>query len=276
MDRTSDQFVPQQGMTVYGADGDKIGDIDAVEQDYVVVRKGFFFPQDHFIPMDAIASYDDNGIYLSYTKEQVLEQQWAEPPTTGTTLAGTQADARAADLNQVDTSTRAGQDTVYDDLDVERTTDEGMERDAEPFTHEQDTQRTHVNEDDDLRVDVHEEELVARRREVDRGDVEITKHVVAEEQTIDVPVTEEQVEVTRRAVDRDVAPGEHAFEEGTIEMPVHGEEVEVEKRTRVTEEVDVDKTAEQHTERVSDTVRREEVDIDGEPRDRNSDPERRR
>lgn len=256
MDRNIDQFAPQKGMDVYGSDNEKVGEVDSVERDYFVVRKGFFFPEDHYIPVDAVSTYDDQGIYLNYTKDQVLEQQWTAPPTGGgTTLAGTEADYRNDDLNQVDTSTRAGQDTAYDDLD---TTD----RD--------------VTERDETNIPLHEEELVARRRETDRGDVEINKRVVAEEQSIDVPVTEEQVEVTRRQVDRDVAPGDHAFEDETIEIPVHGEEVEVEKRARVTEEIDVDKTAQQHTERVSDTVRREEVDIEGEQIDRDVDTDRRR
>ena len=252
MDRNLDQFIPQKGMDVYGSDNEKIGEVDSVESDYFVVRKGFFFPEDHYIPVDAVSTYDDNGIYLTYTKDQVLEQQWTAPPTAGTTLAGTEADYRESDLNQVDTSTRAGQDVAYDDLDTGRT----------------------ATERDQASISVHEEELVARRREVERGDVEINKRVVAEEQSIDVPVTEEQVEVTRRAVDRDVVPGEHAFEEETIEIPVHGEEVDVEKRTRVTEEIDIDKTAQQHTERVSDTVRREEVEIEGEELNRDVDTDR--
>jgi uncharacterized protein (TIGR02271 family) len=79
-----------------------------------------------------------------------------------------------------------------------------------------------------------------------------------------VPVTEEHVEVTRRTVDRDVAASADAFEEGTIEVPVRGEEVDVEKRTRVVGEVDIAKTAEQRTARVTDTVRREEVTVDDE------------
>lgn len=120
---------------------------------------------------------------------------------------------------------------------------------------------------------VHEEELVARKRQVERGAVEINKDVVAQEESVDVPVTEEHVEVTRRNVDRDVTPGEDAFREGTIEVPVSGEEVDVEKRTRVTGEVDIDKTAERHTERVSDTVRREEVTVDN---DVDNDADRRR
>ena len=139
----------------------------------------------------------------------------------------------------------------------------GMHKDQAPFEHEQDSSRTHVNEDDDLRVDVAEEELTAAKRGVDRGSVNIEKTVVSEQQQMDVPVTEERVNVSRRTVDRDVSTGDDAFKDGTIEVPVYGEEVDVEKRTRVTEEIEVEKEAVQATERVTDTVRREEVTVDG-------------
>ncbi len=56
-------------------------------------------------------------------------------------------------------------------------------------------------------------------------------------------------------------PGDTAFEEGTIEVPVYGEEVELEKRTRVREELEITKDRVQDTERVSGTVRREEVSV---------------
>lgn len=150
------------------------------------------------------------------------------------------------------------------DRSEKQTTDfAGLEKDEAPFEHEQDSQRTHVNEDDRLRVDVAEEELTATKREVDRGSVTIEKDVVTEEQQIDVPVSEERVNVQRRTVDRDVPPGDEAFKEGTIEVPVFGEEVEVEKVSRVTEELEIEKEAVQATERVTDTVRREEVVVDG-------------
>lgn len=138
-----------------------------------------------------------------------------------------------------------------------------LELDPEPFEHEQDTQATHINAEDELIVPVAEEELTARRREVDRGEVRIRKDVTEEQRTIDVPVVEEEVELTRRRVDRPVTDASHAFEEDTITVPVRGEEVNVEKTTRVIEEIDIDKTPTTRTERVSDAVRREEVRIEG-------------
>jgi uncharacterized protein (TIGR02271 family) len=246
MDSNLTQFTPREGMNVYGSDGDKVGEVDAVEADYFVVRKGFFFPEDHYIPRNAVANFDEDNIYLSYTKDEVLSQNWTTAPEAGawdtTTLAGTQVGDRSADLDAVDTTAGPGSDA---DIDTTAAYGTGVATDTD-----------HVS------VPVHEEELVARKRAVDRGAVQVNKDVVAEEQSIDVPVTEERVEVTRRNVDRDVTPSDDAFREGTIEVPVSGEEVDVEKRTRVTGEVDIDKTAEQHTKRVTDTVRREEVTVD--------------
>jgi uncharacterized protein (TIGR02271 family) len=75
-------------------------------------------------------------------------------------------------------------------------------------------------------------------------------------------VTEEEVHVSRRAVNREAVPSDAAFDEGTIEVPVFGEEVDVQKRARVREEVEISKDAVTETERVTDTVRREEVTIE--------------
>lgn len=139
-----------------------------------------------------------------------------------------------------------------------------MEKDPKPFEHEQDTQRTHVNKDDEITVPVKEEELTATKRPVERGAVRIEKDVVEEQQSLDVPVTEEEVDITRRRVDRQVDPADTAFEEGTISVPLRGEEVDVEKRARVSEEIDIDRSAVTHNEQVTDSVRHEEVVVDGE------------
>lgn len=220
------QFAINNGMEVVGSDGAKMGKIVESNTDHFVVQKGFFFPEDHYIPTSAITGVEADTVSLNVTADEAMSQNpsWSQPP--------------------------AGAGTMTDDPD--------------PFPHEQDSSRTHVNDDDNLRVDVAEEELSTTKRQVDRGDVNVRKNVVEEEREIDVPVTEERVNVSRRDVDREVTPGEDAFQEGTVEVPVHGEEVDVQKRARVTEEVDVDKEAVQGTEHVSDSVRHEEVTVDGE------------
>lgn len=74
------EFVIQTGMDVFGTDGEKVGEVDGVEQNHFIVRKGFFFPQDHFIPMTAVASVDEANVYLNVFKDEALELQWTEIP----------------------------------------------------------------------------------------------------------------------------------------------------------------------------------------------------
>lgn len=114
--------------------------------------------------------------------------------------------------------------------------------------------------DDRIVVPVHEETLTASTRPVEAGQVEVGKRVVSEQQSIDVPVTEERLRVTRRAVDREGADA-NAFEDQTIDVPLRSEQVDVQKRVRVAEEVEIGKEKVQSTQRVSDTVRREVVDV---------------
>ena len=105
-----------------------------------------------------------------------------------------------------------------------------------------------------------EERLTVDTQAEQAGSVHVGKHVEEEVQSVDVPVTREEVTLERRSVDRP-ASGE-AFTEDSIDVPVYEERVEVNKEARVVEELDVDKTAYSDTERVQETVRREEFDID--------------
>lgn len=125
-------------------------------------------------------------------------------------------------------------------------------------THERmDTAR----EGDTMRL--REEELRARKSSVETGRVHVGKEVVEEQQTMDVPVSREEVFVERRPVDR--RPADRPIDETadeTIRVPVHEERVDVDKQRVVYEEVGIGKRTTQDTQRVSDTVRREELRTD--------------
>jgi hypothetical protein len=56
--------------------------------------------------------------------------------------------------------------------------------------------------------------------------------------------------------------GSDAFQERNIEMTETSEEAVVAKEAQVREELVVRKTAEEHVEKIDDTVRRTEVDVD--------------
>jgi uncharacterized protein (TIGR02271 family) len=120
-----------------------------------------------------------------------------------------------------------------------------------------------VDTDHGRTVELREEELRARKDTVEAGGVELRKDVVTEEKTLDVPVTREEVVVERHPVQG--RPSDRPIGENqTIEVPVREERVELEKQPVVYEEVEVGKRPVQDTERVSGTVRREEVRVEHE------------
>lgn len=109
-------------------------------------------------------------------------------------------------------------------------------------------------------IERREERLTVDRQSGQTGSVHVDKHVVEDEQSVDVPVTREEAFVERRPVDR--AAGSTDLSDESIDVPLYGEQVSTGKETRVVEEVEVGKTPRTETQRVTDTVRREEFDID--------------
>lgn len=227
------------GMDVVGSDGEKLGTVDRVEGNYVVASKGFFFPTDYYIPVDAISNVAQDQVYLNVTKDVALDQGWDSMQSESSDSTAYADDTTMA----APVSTPMG-GTVDDSF--KRQSDRGQVRGDDSET---------------MKVPLTEEELTATKRTVDRGAVQVQKNVVEEEQTLDVPVTEERVNVTRRTVDRDVAAGDTDFQGGTIEVPVHGEEVDVQKQARVREELEISKESVGETKQVTDTVRREEARV---------------
>ncbi len=116
---------------------------------------------------------------------------------------------------------------------------------------------------DTFTVPVREERIEAEKRSREAGEVTVDKRVVEQQQEFDVPVTHEEVEVTRRRVDRPADADDTIVDDGeTIRVPLRAEDVDVRKDTRVVEEVEISKRPVTKTKRVSETVRREEIDVD--------------
>jgi len=241
----TDQVNLHPGMTVESVDGEKLGKIIRLESSQLLVEKGFFFPQDFWIPASVVANADEDTAYLNISKDAAMNQQWGDG-----TAAGWDAQTDGTDY---DISGAATTGTMGTDYSAGRPAGTQAAFDATAAAGRKTTDKT-------VTVPVHEEELTATKRPVEAGDVVIGTRVVSEDRTLDVPITEERVRVTRRAVDRD-ATGDDAFKEGTVDVPVQTEAVDVQKRVRVAEEVEVSKEPVQKTRTVTDKVRREVVDV---------------
>jgi len=115
----------------------------------------------------------------------------------------------------------------------------------------------------EIHVPVAEERLNVGKREAELGEVAVRKTVTEEQQTVPVTLQRDEVQVREVDVeDRPLRAGEDAFQEGTIRVPVRGEEAVVAKEAVVTGEVVIDKTRTAEQQQVSDTVRKQRVDID--------------
>ena len=262
------------GAEVYGSDNDKIGTIADVGQNYFLVQKGFLFIKDLYLPTRTIARVDADRVYLNVTKREAEDMATEELPAEGDAWYGTTMSDAA---NRSTTGYTGTTSTTYTTTDTDVTTNR-MAVDTTPVV--ETTTRTDsvettpratntkarttetVRDGDTISVPVVEEQLRAGVREVEGGTARITKDVISEQQSIDVPVQREEVYITERAVNRPATQADLDMMDREIEVPLREQEVVTSKQAVVTGEVEIRKEAVTETQRVTDTVRREEVHIE--------------
>ncbi len=214
-----------KGAEVYDANNEKVGKVVEAGRNSFKVEKGFIFHKDMHLPMSAVAQADGKNVRLNAAKDQIMTMGAEQLPAEGHAWYGT--------------------DTMSARNTTERGTAERTGRTGETKS-----------------VPIIEEELKAGVREKEGGMARVTKSVVEEQQSIDVPVQHEEVYVTERAVNRAATPEEMKMMDRDIEIPLKQQEVVTQKQAVVTGEVNVRKETVRDTERVTDTVRREEVHVE--------------
>lgn len=116
-------------------------------------------------------------------------------------------------------------------------------------------------------IPIVEERLRVGKREVNRGGVRVRSYVVEEPVTEEVRLREEHVDVERRPVNQPaepVAAGSPAdlLQERTVELTETAEEAVVAKDAVVKEELHVRKRADERVEKIDETVRHTEVEVE--------------
>jgi len=194
---------------------------------------------------------DYNGIYAYYTGEDLDPAYFGE---------------FGFDRTVSDDALAAVENGNYV-LAIER---DGFLDDPEYVDTAYDQRKDYIDDDilqrDDLskldKIKLHEERLRVNKEKVQTGEIGLKKDVVTETQEIDVPVEKERVTVERHAVEGDAVDG-YNFDETAdeIRIPIHEEKVSVDKEAYVTEEVDVNTETVTENQKVSDTVRKEKLDV---------------
>lgn len=121
------------------------------------------------------------------------------------------------------------------------------------------------------RIPVVEEQLQVGKREVERGGARVRSYVTEVPVHEQLRLREERVRVERRPVDQPLSDVDgDAFRERTVNVTAMSEEPVIAKAARVVEEVVVSKVAGERTEEINETVRRTNVDVDGDAVDPDS------
>jgi uncharacterized protein (TIGR02271 family) len=120
-------------------------------------------------------------------------------------------------------------------------------------------------EPNELVIPLVEEQLTARKTSRQAGELVVKREVSEQVQTVPVDLNYEEVEVERVVVNRPLPRGRRAIprQEGdTLIVPIVEEEIVVTKRLVVREELRITKRRLVRHEEVSDTVRRQELNIE--------------
>lgn len=183
----------------------------------------------------------------------LIDEDASRNTTVDTTLTD---DTRATDpllTEDMDVDVNAADPLLTEDVDMDPTVP------APPLDDD------YLTDENEETIRLREERLDVDTQEVQTGEVRLGKHVTEETETIDVPVTHEEVIVERHPVRDSHSTDETITDiDGTEEVviPVTEEQVNVQKHTDVVEEIDVRKEKVTEQKKVSDTVRKEELDID--------------
>ncbi|WP_394253117.1 YsnF/AvaK domain-containing protein [Arthrobacter pityocampae] len=252
--------------TVLDTQGAKIGSAGQVylddqtgEPSWVTVKTGLFGTSESFVPLQN-ASLAGDDVSVAYTKDQVKDAPRIEadgnlspeeedrlyrhygltnPSGQGTAdnTAGTTAGTTTGMTGTGRTDRSEARGTVGRDTSGP-TTDDAMTRSEEQL---------HVGKE---------------RREV--GKARLRKYVVTENVTKTVPVQHEEVRVTREPItdaNRGDALDGPAISEEEHEVVLHEERVVVDKEAVAVERVRLDTETVTEQQEVSDTVRKEQIEI---------------
>jgi uncharacterized protein (TIGR02271 family) len=268
------------GYTVYDRHYEKMGEVDVLfldendQPEYIGVKMGFLGTRSTLIPFEMVRVNDarqvikvaadketlKNGPTFDDDREITPEFENAVYSYYGLRRTQTIGNTGSYGSNYSDDVTDAGTvgpgmtmgDTETGDFREHAAHDEGVHQ----------SRGNDLEDEDELRVQRTEEELVAGIRQREAGSIRVRKRVRTDREHIEVPTRHEEVTVERVPVEGEASEAQIGDEE--VVVPVTEEEVVVHKRPVLKEEVRVRKDVVEETEVVEEDVRREEVEVEDE------------
>ena len=235
---------------------------------FLGVKTGWLFGQNHVIPVDRVEFDDANrNVRVPYTVDFIKG------------ALSIDADSEISDEQEQEiyryyqvggrsaSTTTTGTDYAATDKTTTRSmaTDVAAAGAAASLTNTgttASTTRATTSNQDTVEVPLTEEEIKVGKRTVDAGQVRLRKVVRTEVVNQPVEIRHEDVVVERIAAG-DVRSGTATsdFKEETIDVPLSREEVVVSKEAHITGAVRLHKTSEAEQQNVSETIRKEDVEV---------------
>jgi uncharacterized protein (TIGR02271 family) len=243
-----------RGRTAVDPDGQKIGKIDEIYLDqetrkpeWALVNTGRFGTKSNFVPL-AGATPAGEDVQLAFPKDAVKDAPGIEPE---------------GELSQQEEKTLYGH---YGLQYSESRSDSGLpEGEAGGKTKKRGGKGKKGASGDDA-MTRSEEELHVGTAQKERGRARLVKYVETEQVEKTVPVRREKARIEREPVteaNRDDATSGPEITESEHEVVLHEEEAVVEKRTVPKERVRLEKDVETGEEQVSEEVRKERIETEG-------------
>ena len=260
MASTNQEVLALRGQELRGSDGEKLGTIEEIyldtqsnEPEWALVTTGLFGTKQSFVPLRGM-SHEGDTATVPFDKATVQDAPKVDP------------DGQLSEREEAELYRHYGRDfgsagTAGTDVDRDRDTD--VDRDRATVGRDVSGPTT------DDAMTRSEEELHVGKTERETGRARLRKYVVEDEVTQTVPVRREEVRIEREPI-TDANAGaatdgpEISYEEH--EVVLHEEEPVVEKRTVPKERVRLDKDVQTEERQVSDTVRKEEIEVDDDAR----------
>lgn len=257
---TDNSFDRLANATVYDNSGDKIGklgtlyvDNDSGQPSFATVSTGLFGMSESFVPLQG-AQLGDDEVRVAYTKDQVKD---APRIDAGGDLSPAEEDRLYSHYGLTGGGAATGR------TDRATVSDEDVDARVKAGTTGQSREGGHEATDT---VTAHEERLNVGTRTEETGRVRLRKYTTTETENVEVPVSKEKLVVEREDAGGTVRKGgldEVSDGEHVEEITLREERPVVEKETVERERLRVGKEKVTDTETVSEEVRTEHIDIDG-------------
>jgi uncharacterized protein (TIGR02271 family) len=207
----------REGMTVFSADGEKVGKIGECGSREFTIEKGLLFKQNYLARYEDIADVRGGDVYMTFDRAALLRAQPTE--------AGALGEAREAGRVERPLGTEERRIPLTEEqIEIERRT--------RP-TGEVRVKKDVKTEEKEFTVPVTREEAVVERRPVE-GAPAAPEAGAFREGEVSIPIHEEEVEVHKRpVVKEEVRVRKEAYpEERAASATVRREDVEVEEEGR--------------------------------------------